>query len=770
MIVSTSQNPSLLGMKILLAHGESGRDSIGGRLVRKLQDQLAQLDVASLIADSSRDAILMLESDTEIQALLLDWDMEDKMSHQPAINVIKALRARNDKMPLFLFTSRENAALISVEILADTDDFIWLFEDTADFIAGRIVAALRRYRSELLPPMFNALMQFAKTHEYSWHTPGHTGGTAFLKSTVGRAYFDYFGENLLRSDLSISVGELGSLLDHSGPIGAGEDFTARVFGADYTFCVTNGSSMSNRVIMMASVARGQQAMCDRNCHKSTEHGITMSGAIPTYMMPTRNYYGIIGPIPPERMKPEAIAKSVADNPLAKEATDPKPIHAVVTNSTYDGLCYNIERVEELLGQSVDRLHFDEAWYGYARFNPIYAKRFAMHGDPKKRDRSRPTVFATQSTHKLLAALSQASMIHIREGRNPISKHRFNESYMMHASTSPNYAIIASNDASAGMMAGPGGKALTDESIHEAVAFRKLLGRIHAEMKDKGEWFFNAWQPDEATLADGKKVPFWQADENFLATTSSCWVLRPNDSWHGFGNLEDNYCMLDPIKVTVATPGMSRDGKLEECGIPATILTAYLDHYGIVVEKTQDFTILFLFSMGVTKGKWGTLINTFLRFKEDYAANSPLTEVLPAIAAKAPERYANMGLRDLCQEMFKAMKKLNTTGYLAEAFSVLPTPDMPPARAYELLVRDEIDRVNLDECANRTLATGIVPYPPGIPLLMPGENAGPANGPLLGYMKSLQDFDRKFPGFEHDSHGVENVNGTYVVSVVKKGVK
>ena len=277
--------------------------------------------------------------------------------------------------------------------------------------------------------MFEALAKFSMTHEYSWHTPGHTGGTAFLKSTVGRAYFDFFGENLFRSDLSISVGELGSLLDHSGPIGEGEKFAAKVFGSDYTFCVTNGSSMSNRVIMMASVARGQIALCDRNAHKSIEHAITMSGAIPTYMLTTRNYYGIIGPIPPERMTKEAIARSVRENPLAKEATDPSPVHATVTNSTYDGLCYNVERVEELLGQSVDRLHFDEAWYGYARFNPIYEKRFAMHGDPKEHGPDKPTVFATQSTHKLLAALSQASMIHVREGRRPDRKStRLNSSH------------------------------------------------------------------------------------------------------------------------------------------------------------------------------------------------------------------------------------------------------------------------------------------------------------------------------------------------------
>lgn len=767
MIISTDQNPARLGMKILLAHEEYGHDSLAGRLLNKLKGQIEELNIAVLGVESEHDAILMLDSDTELQGALLDWDMNDKISHQAAMNVVEALRERNEKMPLFLFTDRENASQIPEKILAEVNDFVWLFEDTADFIAGRLAAALRRYRAQILPPMFNALCEFSRVHEYSWHTPGHTGGTAFLKNIVGRSFFDFFGENLFRSDLSISVGELGSLLDHSGPIGAGEDFAAKVFGSDYTFCVTNGSSMSNRVIMMASVARGQVALCDRNAHKSIEQAITMSGAIPTYMLTTRNYYGIIGPIPPERMSAEGIAKALSENPLLKDVADKKPVSATITNSTYDGLCYNVAKIEELLGKTVDRLHFDEAWYGYARFNPIYAGRFAMHGDPKTRNRDMPTVFATQSTHKLLAALSQASMLHVREGRRPISKHRLNETYMMHASTSPNYAIIASNDVSAGMMAGAGGKFLTSESIREAVAFRKLMGRLNHEMAEKGDWFVNVWQPDTVVDNAGKTIPFWAADEKLLCENASCWTLKPGDSWHGFGNFEENWCMLDPIKVTVTTPGIDRQGKLEKWGIPASVLTAWLDNVGIVVEKTQDFTILFLFSLGITRGKWGTLVNNLLRFKKDYDKNAPLTDVLPKIVAVDPERYANMGLADLCSEMFSTMKELQTAKCLQDAFSILPRAEMTPQAAYERLVRDEIERVDLEGAANRILATGIVPYPPGIPLLMPGENAGPGDGPVLGYLKALEAFDRRFPGFTHDNHGVEIENGKYIVSAIKK---
>ena len=543
-----------------------------------------------------------------------------------------------------------------------------------------------------------------------------------------------------------------------------------MFGAHRTYHVTNGSSMSNRVILMASVTRNQAALCDRNCHKSAEHAMTMSGAIPTYLIPSRNHYGIIGPIMPERLTAAAVRLAIDANPLVRgrDGIDPTPVHALITNSTYDGLCYNVARVEALLGQSVDRLHFDEAWYGYARFNPIYRDRHAMHGDPSQHDASKPTVFATQSTHKLLAALSQASFIHVRDGRNPIEHARFNEAYMMHASTSPNYAIIASNDVSAAMMDGPGGEALTTDAIREAVAFRQMLARLHTECAENNDWFFNGWQPDSVVdRKTGRRVRFHEADETLLATDPSCWVLHPGDTWHGFGDIEDDYCMLDPIKVSIVTPGVAAHGGLMPVGIPASVVTAYLDRHGIVVEKTTDFTILFLFSLGVTKGKWGTLVNTLLDFKRDYDANAPLEQALPELVARYPERYGKLGLRDLCDLMFSAMSDLRTTEMMSRGFSTLPKPDYSPAEAFEHLVHNDIEMLELAEMEGRTVATGVVPYPPGIPLLMPGENAGPADGPLLGYLKALEQYDLRFPGFMHDTHGVEVEDGVYRIACIKQ---
>lgn len=756
-----------LGMRALIVNDELKDETAAGRASRAIVADLIRREVDVVEAISAEDGLAVVCSDTSIQCVILDWNLESDPTHVQSIKVLDELRARNAAMPVFLLADRGSVTDIPAEVMQKVGHFIWLLEDTPDFIGGRIVAAINRYREQILPPMFAALVRFSRIYEYSWHTPGHTGGTAFLKHPAGRAFFEFFGEELFRSDLSISVNEMGSLLDHSGPIGDSERYAARVFGAHRTYYVTNGSSTSNRIILMASVTRDQITLCDRNCHKSVEHAMTLSGAIPTYLIPSRNRLGLIGPILPSNLTVQAIQKSIQANPLVHKGIDPQPIHAIITNSTYDGLCYNVTRVEELLGKSVDRLHFDEAWYGYARFNPIYQDRHAMHGEAKAHDSDKPTVFATQSTHKLLAALSQASYIHVRDGKNPIEHDRFNEAFMMHASTSPQYAIIASNDVSAAMMDGPSGEALTTESIQEAVAFRQTLSRLHTEYAQQGEWFFQGWQPETVKIPSRKKaVPFHLAPAEFLVKQPDAWVLRPNETWHGFGAIEDNYCMLDPIKVSIVTPGIKTSGGLAKMGIPAAVLTAYLDQLGVVAEKTTDFTALFLFSLGITKGKWGTLVNALLRFKQDYDANTPLIHVLTVLAKHYPASYGEMGLQDLCTLLFNAMGKARTTEYLSHAFSILPEPDLSPVEAYEQLVKNNVETLPLDQAAGRTVATAVVPYPPGIPLLMPGENVGATDGPVLNYLRSLETMDSFLPGFSHDTHGVEIIEGKYHILCIK----
>ncbi len=264
-----------------------------------------------------------------------------------------------------------------------------------------------------------------------------------------------------------------------------------------------------------------------------------------------------------------------------------------------------------------------------------------------------------------------------------------------------------------------------------------MPRPPASSLKKGQWFFSTWNADSvASRESGKNVAFEDADARQLATDPQCWVLHPGETWHGFGDLEDDYCMLDPIKVSVVTPGVADKGGLESNGIPASIVTAYLHYRGVEVEKTTDFTILFLFSIGITKGKWGTLLNALLDFKRDYDCNAPLAEALPDLVADYPGVYRDLGLRDLADQMFEQLSESRQTHWLAEAFSTLPTPVMTPNAAFQHLVRDEIEHVPLEQLAQRVLATSVVPYPPGIPMLMPGESTGSDDGPYLGYLRAL----------------------------------
>jgi len=743
-----------LHLRALVVDDELACPTAEGRAARALVQELKGRSMEVVEAESADDGHSVIVSDSALHAILMDWTLGGDHDHGRTTRLLDFVRSRNDKIPIFLMAERGEASSIPTSVMEQVDEFIWTLEDTAAFVGGRVAAASRRYLEVMMPPLAAALMKFTQDYEYSWHTPGHSGGTAFLKSPIGRIFFDYFGENLLRSDLSVSVGALGSLLDHTGPIGEHEKYAARVFGAHRTYCVTNGTSTANRVIMTAAVGRDQIALCDRNCHKSIEHGLVMTGGIPTYLVPLRNRYGIIGPVPPGALAAAAIARGIQSNPLVPQGGERRAVYAVLTNSTYDGLCYNARRVEALLGESVDRIHFDEAWYAYARFNPLYQDRFAMHGDAA--DHEGPTVFATHSTHKLLAALSQASFLHIRDGRGAVPHARFNEAFMMHASTSPFYPLIVSNDVTAAMMDGPGGLALTTESIDEAIAFRQTMGRVHRQFVEQGDWFFNTWNPER--LED--------ADAAVLATDANAWVLHPGDRWHGFGDIEDGYCMLDPIKVSIVTPGVEDAGGLAANGIPATLVTAYLHRRGIEVEKTTDFTLLFLFSIGVTKGKWGTLLNALLEFKRDCDRNAPLAEVLPEVVHARPDVYGGLGLRELATRMFETLRETQQTRWLAEAFSTMPTPVMTPAAAYQHLVRDQIEHVPLEQLAGRVLATSVVPYPPGIPMLMPGEETGAADGPYLSYLRALSQWDERFPGFGHDTHGVEKRDGGCYVQCLR----
>ncbi|MCF2626080.1 arginine decarboxylase [Fusobacterium perfoetens] len=758
--------------QILLVHNiKTDEESSIKGVLENLKQEIIKRGVEIVTADSLEDAENVIKVDKNIDCLLVDWDSKHgvKGQEEKLERFIKNLHTRQENVPVFLLAENEKAVdSLKAETFRDISEYVWILEDSPVFTMERISAAIERYRKQLLPPLAKAVMNYEKKAEYSWAAPGHQGGVGFTKTAVGKKFYDFYGENLFRTDMGIERAELGSLLDHTGYFRDAEEYAAKVFGSDRTYSVLGGTSGSNRTIMQACIKDNDIVIADRNCHKSIEQGLILGGGLPVYMTPTRNRYGIIGPILPEQMEENTIKDKIKNNPLIKSRgkENDKGVYTVVTNCTYDGVTYNAEKVEKLLEKSSDIIHFDEAWYGYARFNDVYKNHYAMRGEPKK-DNNGPTIFATHSTHKLLNALSQGSFIHVRYGKKPMDEGRFNQAYMMHATTSPLYAIAVSNDIATAMMDGESGKSLMSEVVEEAVEFRKVMGKLYNHYQEEKDWFFKPWNAETYHDAkSGKTVPFFEADTKVLAKNQNFWIMHPEDTWHGFKNLQEDWCMLDPIKVSILTPGMGDDGKLLEKGVPASLVSAYLNRFGIVPTRTTDFQLMFLFSMGVTKGKWGTLVSVLSEFKKYYDRNAPLAEVLPELFEQYKDIYKNMGVKDLGDKMFAYLRANNPGEVLNEAYSTLPEPVITPREAYNKIVSNEVELVPAEKLVGRIAANSVIPYPPGIPMLISGENFGDENSPQIKYLKALSLWDHAFPGFEHDTEGTEVIDGVYHVLCVK----
>jgi len=727
-----SENASGLGIRALAqAIEKEGMDVLG---------VTSYGDLTSFAQQQSRASAFILSVDDEELAN----EAEETIAELRAF--VSEIRCRNAEIPIFLHGETRTSRHIPNDVLRELHGFIHMYEDTPEFIARHVVREARAYLDSLPPPFFRALTHYAADGSYSWHCPGHSGGVAFLKSPVGQMFHQFFGENMLRADVCNAVEELGQLLDHTGPVAASERNAARIFNCDHLFFVTNGTSTSNKIVWHSTVAPGDVVVVDRNCHKSILHSIIMTGAIPVFLMPTRNNYGIIGPIPKEEFRWENIRRKIEANPfIADKNAQPRVL--TITQSTYDGILYNVEDIKAELDGYIDTLHFDEAWLPHAAFHDFYGDYHAIGAD---RPRCRKSmIFATQSTHKLLAGLSQASQILVQDAEeHKLDRDVFNEAYLMHTSTSPQYAIIASCDVAAAMMEEPGGTALVEESIAEALNFRRAMRKVDEEWG--ADWWFKVWGPDDLSEEGIEE--------------RDAWMLKTGDRWHGFGNLAEGFNLLDPIKATVITPGLDVDGEFaDDIGIPAAIVTKYLAEHGVIVEKCGLYSFFIMFTIGITKGRWNTLVTALQQFKDDYDKNQPLWKVLPEFVAKHA-RYERVGLHDLCTQIHDVYKTNDIARLTTEMYLSDMVPAMRPADAFARMAHRQIERVPLDKLEGRVTAVLLTPYPPGIPLLIPGERF---NATIVRYLAFARDFNARFPGFETDIHGLvkENGNGYYVDCVV-----
>jgi arginine decarboxylase len=373
---------------IIIIDEDFRSENASGLGIRALANALETEGMEVLGVTSYGDLTSFAQQQSRASAFLLSIDDEEfgsgsKEDTQIALKSLQAfveeIRFKNADIPIYLYGETRTSRHIPNNILRELHGFIHMHEDTPEFVARHIIREARSYLDALAPPFFRALLHYAQDGSYSWHCPGHSGGVAFLKSPVGQMFHQFFGENMLRADVCNAVEELGQLLDHTGPVAASERNAARIFNADHLFFVTNGTSTSNKIVWHSTVAPDDIVVVDRNCHKSILHSIMMTGAVPVFLTPTRNHYGIIGPIPKSEFDMKSIQRKIDANPFIKDKTK-KPRILTITQSTYDGVVYNVEMLKEMLDGVIDTLHFDEAWLPHAAFHDFYKDMHAIGKD------------------------------------------------------------------------------------------------------------------------------------------------------------------------------------------------------------------------------------------------------------------------------------------------------------------------------------------------------------------------------------------------------
>lgn len=608
---------------------------------------------------------------------------------------------------------------------------------------GTIEQIVASYEALILPPFFKALSDYVGDNNAQFDCPGHQGGQFFAKHPTGRAFYDFFGDHIFRADLCNADVKLGDLLIHEGYAHDAQAHAAAVYNADKTYFVLNGTSSANKVVLNALLTPGDIILYDRNNHKSICHGgLVMSGATPIYLETARNPFGSIGGILEHCFDENYIRNLIGEKDPNKAKAD-RPIRlAVIQLGTYDGTIYNARQVVDKIGHLCDYIFFDSAWVGYEQFIPMMKDCSPLLLELGPND---PGILVTQSVHKQQAGFSQTSQIHKKDkhikGQDRYVDHkRFNNSFMMHASTSPFYPLFASLDVNAKIHEGELGKQLWRECIEVGIDARKSVLRRCKYLR-----------PLVPPVVHGKKWEEGNTQE--MANDVSYFAFEPNAKWHSFKGYGEGQYFIDPCKFQLITPGITVEtGAYEDFGIHANILANYLRENRIIPEKCDLNTILFLMTPAESKAKMDALVDQLVRFEELIERNAPMEEVLPSIYYSHLDKYKGYHIRQLCQEMHDFYKARNVSTLQQRLFSKAYFPEyvMNPQEANFEFQRNKGKLVPLDEAEGRIALEGALPYPPGVLCVQPGERWSRT---ACDYFLALEEGINQLPGFAPEIQGV-----------------
>jgi len=683
----------------------------------------------SLSLNTARDVVTLDNTDfTDVAAVVVS--LADSRS-----GVLTLLRRTGFNLPVFVANAFDEEVLtlpgVSGEINGAPEEWAALEQ------------AAQAYESALLPPFFDTLTRYVDMQNSTFACPGHQGGAFFRRHPAGRQFYDFYGENVFRSDMCNADVKLGDLLIHEGSAKDAQKHAAKVFNADKTYFVLNGTSSANKVVTNALLTRGDLVLFDRNNHKSNHHGaLIQAGATPIYLEAARNPFGFIGGIDAHCFDDAWLREQVA-LVAPERAQQPRPFRlAIIQLGTYDGTVYNARQVVDRIGHLCDYILFDSAWLGYEQFIPLMQDGSPLTLALNEND---PGIFVTQSVHKQLAGFSQTSQIHKKDnhlrGQQRFCPHkRLNNAFMLHASTSPFYPLFAALDINAQMHKGEAGRSMWHTCVTLGIETRKdILARCE---------MIKPFLPE---TVHGK--PWAAADTEAIATDPAYFSLEPGAKWHGFDGYAREQYLVDPCKLLLTTPGIdAASGEYAAFGIPATILANYLRENGIVPEKCDLNSILFLLTPAETPEKMAHLVAMLAQFEQHVRDDALLAEVLPSVYRKHVDRYKGYTLRRLCQEMHDLYVSYDVKDLQRDMFrqACFPPVKVNPQDAHQAYIRGEVALVPIAEAEGRIAAEGALPYPPGVLCVVPGEAWG---GAVQRYFLALEAGINLLPGFSPELQGV-----------------